>query len=62
MQSEEEEKFLIHAYYYFLHIHHMMQRKFVKEKKNIIYDFKSNDEKKEFYEVLERFNNLIEKL
>lgn len=60
IQSEEDEKFLIQAYYYFLHIHHMMQRSFIKDKNPISYTFSSNDEKKEFYEILEKFNYIIE--
>lgn len=60
LKSEEEEEFIIHAYYYFLHIDHMMQKRFIKQKESIIYDVKSNNEKKEFYEILERFNSLIE--
>jgi hypothetical protein len=59
LQSEEEEQFLIYAYYYFLHIHHNLQEQFVQSNKIPISLHLDNQERSEFQSVLARFNEVV---
>ena len=59
--NDEDKKFITQAYYYFLNIHHTLQTELVKTRVPITYKFKSNTEKREFFDVLCYYNHLIEK-
>lgn len=62
INNERDFNDLIATYYYFLRIHHIIQKKYKSVPQQIIQLHFSDQEKKEFKEVLELFNGLISKM